>query len=57
MDGAQILADLLEPPGNRLEVLKGDRRGRHAIRINDQWRIVFRWDEAGVSDVEVIDYH
>jgi proteic killer suppression protein len=57
LNAAARLRDLAVPPGNRLEVLKGDRRGCHAIRINDQWRIVFRWDDTGVSDVEVTDYH
>lgn len=51
------LRDLAAPPGNRLESLKGDRRGCHAIRINDQWRIVFRWEADGVIAVEVVDYH
>lgn len=50
------LDDLRVPPGNRLEALKGDRRGQHTIRINDQWRIYFRWDE-GAHDVEIVDYH
>ncbi|HEV7867307.1 MAG TPA: type II toxin-antitoxin system RelE/ParE family toxin [Chthoniobacteraceae bacterium] len=51
------LQDLAVPPGNRLEALKGDRRGRHSIRINDQWRIVFRWTDAGPDEVEIVDYH
>jgi proteic killer suppression protein len=51
------LGDLAVLPGNRLEALKGDRRGFHAIRINDQWRIVFRWQRDGVDAVEVTDYH
>ena len=54
-------ADRLEimrlPPGNRLEALKGDRRGQHSIRINDQWRICFRWEEQDAHDVEIVDYH
>ena len=54
---AEELKDLRSPPGNRLEVLKGDRIGQHSIRINDQWRICFRWSEGGAEDVEVVDYH
>ena len=49
--------DLRIPPGNRLEPLKGNRRGQHSIRINDQWRICFMWQEGRASDVEIIDYH
>lgn len=49
--------DLRIPPGNRLEALKGDRRGQHSIRINDQWRICFVWKDGGAEDVEVVDYH
>ncbi|MBU4204240.1 MAG: type II toxin-antitoxin system RelE/ParE family toxin [Acidobacteria bacterium] len=51
------LNDLRIPPGNRLELLKGDRSGQYSIRINDQWRICFRWIEAGAEDVEIVDYH
>jgi toxin HigB-1 len=51
------LDDLRVPPGNRLEALKGDRAGQHGIRINDQWRVCFRWAEAGAEDVEIVDYH
>ena len=51
------LSDLRVPPGNRLEALTGDRRGQHSIRINDQWRICFRWTDAGAEDVEIVDYH
>lgn len=51
------LAHLRIPPGNRLEALKGDRKGQHSIRINDQWRICFRWESDGPHDVEIIDYH
>lgn len=51
------LADLRVPPGNRLEQLKGDRAGQHSIRINDRWRICFRWSDAGPEDVEIVDYH
>ena len=49
--------DLRGPPGNRLEALEGDRLGQHSIRINDQWRVCFRWTEAGAEDVEIVDYH
>jgi toxin HigB-1 len=51
------LRDLRAPPGNRLEALKGDRRGQHSIRINDQYRVCFRWTEQGPADVEIVDYH
>ena len=51
------LDDLRVPPGNRLEALKGNRKGQHSIRINDQWRICFRWTSAGAEDVEIVDYH
>lgn len=51
------LADLLVPPGNRLEALKRDRKGEHSIRINDQWRICFVWTAAGPTRVEIVDYH
>lgn len=54
---AQQLADLRVPPGNRLEALKGNRVGQHSIRINDQWRLCFRWTTSGVEDVEIVDYH
>ena len=53
----QILDELRIPPGNRLEALKGDRKGQHSIRINDQWRICFRWSAAGPEEVEIVDYH
>ncbi|HUG07936.1 MAG TPA: type II toxin-antitoxin system RelE/ParE family toxin [Acidimicrobiia bacterium] len=56
LDQAEILDDLRVPPGNRLEVLRGDRRG-HSIRINEQYRICFRWTESGPEDIEVVDYH
>ncbi len=56
LNAAASLGDLLAPPGNRLKALKGAMKGRYSIRINDQWRIVFRWDQ-GVRDVEVVDYH
>jgi proteic killer suppression protein len=51
------LADLRVPPGNRLEALRGDRKGQHSIRINAQYRICFRWTAAGPADVEIVDYH
>ena len=54
---AHALDDLRRPPGNRLEALKGDRRGQHSIRINDQWRICFVWKDGGAEDVEIVDYH
>ncbi|MDN8595538.1 type II toxin-antitoxin system RelE/ParE family toxin [Corynebacterium sp. P4_F2] len=54
---AQTLDELRIPPGNRLEALKGDRRGQFSIRINDQWRICFRWSAAGPEEVEIVDYH
>ena len=57
LDSAEALQDLRVPPGNRLEYLKGDRQGQYSIRINDQFRICFRWTEAGPEDVEVVDYH
>ena len=57
LDAAADLEDLASPPGNRLHALSGDRTGFHAIRINDQWRIVFRWSDGGADDVEVTDYH
>jgi proteic killer suppression protein len=57
VDAAAFLEVLNSPPGNRLEALKGDLAGKHSIRINDQWRIVFRWTDAGPEDVEIIDYH
>jgi proteic killer suppression protein len=49
--------DLRVPPGNRLEALRGDRSGQYSIRINDQWRVCFKWEEAGAEDVEIVDYH
>ena len=51
------LEDLKVPPGNRLEALKGSRRGQYSIRINDQFRVCFRWTKSGASDVEIVDYH
>ncbi len=57
LDNAGALNDLRTPPGNRLEALKGDRRGQHSIRINDQWRICFTWRDGAADDVEIVDYH
>lgn len=57
VDYAKILGDLRVPPGNRLEALQGDRKGQHSIRINQEWRICFRWTDAGAEDVEIVDYH
>lgn len=57
LDGAETLQDLRVPPGNRLEKLKGEREGQYSIRINDQWRICFKWSEGGADDVEIADYH
>jgi toxin HigB-1 len=57
LDAAVRLENLRSPPGNRLEALKGDRRGQWSIRINDQWRVCFRWTENGPADVEIVDYH
>ena len=57
LDWSLLLTDLKVPPGNRLEALKGDRKGQHSIRINDQWRICFRWEGGDAFDVEIVDYH
>lgn len=57
IQAAQSLQDLRVPPGNRLEALKGDRKGQHSIRVNDQWRICFAWREGAAEDVEIVDYH
>ena len=57
ISAASKVDDLRVPPGNRLERLKGDRAGQWSIRINDQWRIVFRWTEGGAEDVAIVDYH
>ena len=54
---AEVLTDLNIPPGNRFEALKGDREGHYSIRINDQWRICFRWIDGDAYDLEIIDYH
>lgn len=57
LDAATSLEDLRSPPGNRREKLAGDRAGQHSIHINKQWRICFRWTDAGPEDVEITDYH
>ena len=57
LDAAEMLNDLRVPPGNRLEALRGDRVGKHTIRINQQWRICFTWTDAGPQDVQIVDYH
>jgi len=57
LDAAETLQDLAIPPGNRLEKLAGDRAGQHSIRINDRWRICFRWSDGDAYDVEIADYH
>jgi toxin HigB-1 len=54
---ANRLDDLRVPPGNRLEALRGERAGQHSIRVNDQYRVCFRWTMAGAEDVEIVDYH
>jgi proteic killer suppression protein len=57
LDYAERLADLASPPGNRLEALKGRLLGFHGIRVNDRWRVVFRWTESGPAEVDIVDYH
>ncbi|MFL6261835.1 MAG: type II toxin-antitoxin system RelE/ParE family toxin [Thermoanaerobaculia bacterium] len=57
LNNAQTLQDLLVPPGNRLERLRGDRSGQYSIRINDQWRICFEWSDGDAHEVEIADYH
>jgi len=57
LNAAHVLGDLRIPPGNRLEALRGDRQGQHSIRINDQFRVCFVWDNGDVFDVEITDYH
>ena len=57
LDAAGMLDDLRVPPANRLEKLTADRRGQHSIRINDQWRLCFRWRDGDAYDVEIVDYH
>jgi proteic killer suppression protein len=57
LDAATRLEDLRVPPANRLEQLRGRRAGQYSIRINDQWRVCFRWSEGDAYDVEIVDYH
>ncbi|MBA2683031.1 MAG: type II toxin-antitoxin system RelE/ParE family toxin [Gemmatimonadaceae bacterium] len=57
VDAAEQLSDLRVPPGNRLEKLRGDRAGQHSIRVNEQWRICFRWRDGNAHEVEIVDYH
>jgi len=57
INAAQTLDDLRSPPGNRLESLKGDFKGHYSIRINSQWRMVFRWEASGAHDIQIMDYH
>jgi toxin HigB-1 len=57
LDSAADLRDLMVPPSNQLEALKGDRRGQYSIRINKQWRVCFKWQDGDAFDVEIVDYH
>ena len=57
LNAANVLEELRSPPGNRLEALRGDLAGFHSIRVNDQWRIVFRWVNGDAHDVKIVDYH
>ncbi|HVC38077.1 MAG TPA: type II toxin-antitoxin system RelE/ParE family toxin [Gammaproteobacteria bacterium] len=57
LDAAKALIDLRSPPGNRLEKLSHDRAGQYSIRVNDQWRVCFRWQDGDTHDVEIVDYH
>jgi len=57
LDWSGVLNDLRVPPGNKLEALKGNRKGQHSIRINDQWRVCFIWNNDGATEVEIVDYH
>lgn len=57
LNQARVLQDMRVPPGNRLEALKGSRKRQHSIRINNQWRICFEWQDGGPSNVEIVDYH
>jgi proteic killer suppression protein len=57
LNGSALVLDLRSPPGNRLEALKGDLKGLHSIRVNDQWRLVFRWEGNNALDVRLMDYH
>ncbi len=57
LNAVATVGEMNAPPGNRLEALRGDRRGQWSVRINDQWRICFRWVDGGAEDVEIVDYH
>lgn len=57
LDAAGELRDMAAPPGNRLEALRGERKGQHSVRVNDQWRMCFIWTQQGPKDVEIVDYH
>lgn len=57
LDAARMLSDLRVPPGNRLEALSGKRRGQHSIRVNDRYRLCFRWEGEDAFEVEIVDYH
>jgi proteic killer suppression protein len=57
VDAAESIDDLRVPPGNRLEKLKGKREGQHSVRVNDQWRVCFKWKDGDAHEVEVVDYH
>jgi proteic killer suppression protein len=57
LHSAHVLDELRSPPGNRLEALKGDRKGQYSIRVNDQWRICFKWHAGDAYEVEIVDYH
>jgi proteic killer suppression protein len=57
LNNSRSLDDLFVPPGNRLEKLKGNRAGQHSIRVNDRWRICFRWQDGDAFEVEIVDYH
>ena len=57
LDWSAVLDDLKVPPGNGLDALKDERKGQHSIRINEQWRVCFRWSDEGAMDVEIVDYH
>jgi len=57
LNQARVLQDMRVPPGNRLEALNGSRKGQHSIRINDQWRICFEWQDGGPGNVQIVDYH
>jgi proteic killer suppression protein len=57
IDGAEVIEDLRFPPGNKLEKLSGNRKGQYSIRVNDQWRICFRWNSGQATEVEIVDYH